>query len=145
MLNHDAASTAYSNVALGFDPYYAISVSETCLQHEPGGVGHYRILLTLHEHIVGDETGYSARCRDAIEVAAEVLNQCEKFIVVSEQARIVEGCIVVGWTCNRELNGLIRNLLHCSTVAKHDTVDCAHSSPLNGTPSQFELKASRSS
>ena len=62
MLNNDAASTAYSHVAFGFDPYYAISISEPGLQHEPGDVGHDRILLALHEHIVGDEADYSASC-----------------------------------------------------------------------------------
>src|SRR6266705_1486287 len=47
MLNNDAAPTAYSYVAFGFDPYYAISVAEPGLQHEPGDISNNRILLTL--------------------------------------------------------------------------------------------------
>ena len=56
----------------------------------------------------------------------DILNQGEKFVVVAEQVRIVEGCIVVGWACDRQLDGPVRNLLHRSTVAEHDTVDRGH-------------------
>src|SRR6266566_1438619 len=127
MLNNDAASTTYSHVALGFDPYYAIPVPKPGLQHEPGDISHDGILLTLYEHIVSDEAGDPAGCNNAIEIKAEIPNQHEKFIVVAEQARIVERRIVVGRTGDSELNGFVRNLLHHPTVPKHDAVDRAHS------------------
>src|SRR5213594_2209554 len=56
----------------------------------------------------------------------DVLNQSEKFVVVAEQVRIVEGRIVVGRACDRQLDGLVRNLLHRSTIAEHNTVDRGH-------------------
>src|SRR6266566_4097829 len=123
MLNNDAASTTYSHVALGFDPYYAIPVPKPGLQHEPGDISHDGILLTLYEHIVSDEAGDPAGCNNAIEIKAEIPNQHEKFIVVAEQVRIVERRIVVGRTGDSELNGFVRNLLHHPTVPKHEAED----------------------
>jgi len=143
MLNNDAAPTAYSYVAFGFDPYYAISVAEPGLQHEPGDISHNGILLTLYEHIVRDEAGDPAGCNNAVEIKAEIPNQREKFIVVAEQSRIVEWRIVVWRTGDSELNGFVRNLFHHSTVAKHDAVDRAHSISSASARAQFELKASQ--
>jgi len=127
MLDYDPTTTTYSDVALWFNPHDPVPISKTCVEHQPRNIGDNRVLLTLHQHIVGDEAGYSPGGHHAIQILAEILHELQELRVVLEEVGIVERRIVVWWACNHEVDRAIRDLLHRPAVGEDNPMESSQS------------------
>src|SRR2546430_5229748 len=75
------------------------------------------------------QISYAVFClkkKNSVEVAAQIINQSKKLVVVFEQVRIVERRVVVGRARHHQLDRFVIDLPHRPAVSEDDAVDSAH-------------------